>query len=538
MGKQIRNMCGNDPLAAYRAEDYAARVRYRKKYTTVRVVFGIVAGIMGFFALVFSVGLSMALAPGYGYEGGTLYGLSCASPDLALERETHEVSVYGGNGYNYYGYMPVQADSRYELKNTSSLPLTAEIYLPCRAWDGSLSLPLSATWNGQKLEGKRYILSEYASDSDFAEAKKFSSSRYEIEGLPSSVSFTSYEILPFSFGASYYICAELQGDFENGGVIVLSDGFSHREVLRREGKFVFSEYVYADDSSPLYLYIAGNAHAEFYATDDYKSDVRLDAEPSVKEGSVFLGELIESCLSGEETGEYTFSEYYNLAALYVEKNLFSDFENLGYFRLEQLYWGDFCGVSQAYAAYAVELPAGGTGVFCTVSRFKAGSYENVSGTDYPDDYFYSFGYRAGEGFSSVGPRELLVKSEKFVAKNTGCRLEETLPADTLPSEGSGLYFWNGEPDWKSMSVKNVNGWGRYTLTEEEASFALYKEATLGDANANKFASVFWALVLRLLFGTAIFSLVFAVNPSLIVTAPPVRPVYPAWYGAPPADPKA
>lgn len=495
-------------IKAYIAQE-EARFRYERKCKRVRVGFRATGIVLSIFLFLCSMTLLIVFLGGWEREAVPFYGVSCSSPSVSLERETHEISVYGGQRDNFYGTLPVLWESSYELKNISALPVTAELYFPCESQFAELFSPPAAEWKGDSLQGKRYILPvDYSGNDGFVAAKKFSSEEYQPETFRPDMQMRAYEITTVALGGGYSFCARIDGDLD-GAFIMCDSGWWNIEEKKNSIKI--DTYMRGDEEETFRIYLSGNVRIEFYA-ESGDNDSRINLKFHVKESELSLREAVKKYVGeidlAEEEG-YTYDELYNLILYKMD---FVSKKNLhDVLTLDDLIDRTLHSASDVYAAYEIELGGGEAGTFALAVEWRTGCRENLSGEK---NFFYTVDYKAGQGFGNVGAREILLKTEKFVAKSTGAELAETIPPDSseLPDD-EDWYFWIREPDWANITIKNRNGWGRYSVTEENATFSLYHESVLGDKNENRIALVCVFLILRLLTGVIVLAFVISARPQ-------------------------
>ncbi|MFQ7701051.1 MAG: hypothetical protein ACLRL0_07325, partial [Christensenellaceae bacterium] len=182
------------------------RPEKRRKYVAMKILSVAGAVLSPLLALAFLASSVFSLIanslgePGYFDYGVPLRGVSCAAEEISGVAETHKVSVYGAAGAEtgVYRGLRATAESAYTVKNMSASPVSAEfyqLYTGESLQDGRIFSDLEfpeASLRGEKLAGERYIYPEYGAE--FAAAKKFSSSRYELRELPSETPLEVYEI--------------------------------------------------------------------------------------------------------------------------------------------------------------------------------------------------------------------------------------------------------------------------------------------------------------------------------------------------------
>lgn len=212
---------------------------------------------------VFSLIANSLGEPGYFDYGVPLRGVSCAAEELAGVEETHAVSVYGAAGAEtgVYRGLRATAESAYAVKNTSASPVSAEFYQLYTGevlQEGTIFSDLEfpeASLRGEKLAGERYIYPEYGAE--FAAAKEFSSSRYELRELPSETPLEVYEILPERGAEPYCVSVEIKrGRVEE---YVFFEGYTTLENLG-DGDFILEYQVKGQGdgkAKPLRVYYTG-----------------------------------------------------------------------------------------------------------------------------------------------------------------------------------------------------------------------------------------------------------------------------------------
>lgn len=487
-------------------EGYVKAIKRRKKVRSAAGALAFVFFVLSFFLFVLFLALSETFSYSSFFDGGCLYGVSCSGEGIELKSETHEASVYGGADYNYYGPLPVSVHSRYELSNPSSLPVTAKLYFFRDASDESAPEYSGAAFNGEALGAAVYYRPYGGS---FGDAEQVSSGACTIEGLPFSTPLTASEISPPALGR-YKIYADVEiGDdgfvFYSG---YTADGYNG-------GVLSLCSYVYSGDAERRIIYVSGDVKISYRAV---INDKEIETELSESSRPSDVRGLLEEMLGEYDNGDGTYGAYncpYETAFNILVKGFgdrLSDsgsgrFVNLGYLSL---------GGSQTYIVYTVTLAGGGTGVFEADVRLRS-----AFGLDDSDKLVYRLSYRASAGFEGTPSREILIKAEKFVADTKGASLTETLPPDSTEGTSADMFLWTAEPDWENLTVKNINGWGRYELTEEWATFKLYEEPIIVDSEdgAQASASLLIWFFLRITLCVGILSCVAYAKPGMFVKLP-------------------
>ena len=265
------------------------RPEKRRKYVAMKILSVVGAVLSPLLALAFLASSVFSLIanslgePGYFDYGVPLRGVSCDAEEISGAAETHAVSVYGAAGAEtgVYRGLRATAESAYAVKNTSASPVSAEFYQLYTGeylQEGTIFSDLEfpeASLRGEKLAGERYIYPEYGAD--FAAAKEFSSSRYELRELPSETPLEVYEILPERGAEPYCVLVELErGHVEE---YVFFEGYTALENLGG-GDFILEYQVRRSEAAARVLYGGnGNSGAGVFLGDgDGKSAQRKDVD--------------------------------------------------------------------------------------------------------------------------------------------------------------------------------------------------------------------------------------------------------------------
>ena len=448
------------------------RPEKRRKYVAMKILSVAGAVLSPLLALAFLASSVFSLIanslgePGYFDYGVPLRGVSCAAEELAGVAETHAVSVYGAAGAEtgVYRGLRATAESAYTVKNTSASPVSAEFYQLYTGeylQEGTIFSDLEfpeAFLRGEKLSGERYIYPEYGAD--FAAAKKFSSSRYELRELPSETPLEVYEILPEREAEPYCVLVELErGHVEE---YVFFEGYTALENLG-DGDFILEYQVKGQgdgEAKPLRVYYTGETEIRARA---YSSGTETEKALNERTWTTTLRAMIGEHAQDFCGEGYTEKEAYNLTAYALE--------NGAYNRTASLQAPYKYGAACAFAAWTAELNGGETATLEIRSRLWTTREERTKKT------VYTLEYRGGN-IGGVAQKTLALQSELFIAETSGAELLETLsPAELSAGE--------------NVPVKDLHGRGRYALTENSASFYLYEKAKIASFSENR---LFWPAV--------------------------------------------
>ena len=462
------------------------RPEKRRKYVAMKILSVAGAVLSPLLALAFLASSVFSLIanslgePGYFDYGVPLRGVSCAAEEISGVAETHKVSVYGAAGAEtgVYRGLRATAESAYAVKNTSASPVSAEfyqLYTGESLQDGRIFSDLEfpeASLRGEKLAGERYIYPEYGAE--FAAAKKFSSSRYELRELPSETPLEVYEILPEREAEPYCVLVELErGHVEE---YVFFEGYTALENLG-DGDFILEYQVKGQgdgEAKPLRVYYTGETEIRARA---YSSGTEAEKALNERTWTTTLRAVI-GAHAQDFCGEgYTEKEAYNLTAYALE--------NGAYNRTASLQAPYKYGAACAFAAWTAELNGGETATL----EIRSGLWTTRDGGKARNPV-YTLEYRAGN-IGGVAQKTLALQSELFIAETSGAELLETLsPAELSTGE--------------NVPVKDLHGRGRYALTEKSASFYLYEKAKIASFAENR------------LFRPAVFFCLAALSVALFV----------------------